>query len=174
MQKLKFSVIFICTILMLTGCGLRKEASDAKKDVLSKTNAGIFSPNSAKQVTDKLKVKLGLKDLVELDLEDISIHYGFNSTYLDDFSAYTSKTEGCADEIAVFKINNDDNRQSAVNSIMEKVELKANSFKEINIKEFNKFDANSVSVHGSYIVILICASPEVAYQILDEFYIQPN
>ena len=170
MQKFKISVIILTVFFILSGCSAKKDASRTQAEDEVITHAGVFSPKSSQQVTSYLKQELKLTNMISLDIEDISVHYGFNSNYIDDFSAYASKTESCADEIAVFKIKNSDERQTVIDALMEKVKQKSLSYKDLNTKEFDKFSPNSVSLHGDYIVVLICASPDLGYQLLDEFY----
>lgn len=169
MRKLNLAVMVLAVVVLFTGCNLKENSDKANEGT---THAGDFDPESAKQVSDTLIKELPLSNMIDLDAQDISIHYGVDTKTLDDFSAYASVTEGCADEIAVFKIKNKKNRQVVIDALMEKVKLKSESYKELNVKEFEKFSANSVSLHGDYVVVAICSSPANAFQILDMFYKQ--
>jgi len=168
MRKLNLSIIVLAVVILFVGCGIKKDAKDLSA---AKIHEGKFEPESSKQVSTTLIKELNLENMIELDIEDISVHYGFNSDYLDDFSAFASKTEGCADEIAVFKILDSKERQVIIDALMEKVKLKSESFKNLNAKEYNKIDANSVSLHGDYIIVIICASPQTAFNIINDFYL---
>ncbi len=167
MHKLNLAVIAIAVVVLFTGCNLKESPDNAD---IKTTHTGDFDPESAKQVSDTLIKELNLGNMLDLDVQDVSIHYGIDPKILDDFSAHASATEGCADEIAVFKISSRKNRQVVIDALMEKVKLKSESYKELNVKEFEKFSSNSVSLHGDYIVVAICSSPANAFQILDTFY----
>jgi hypothetical protein len=134
------------------------------------THTGIFTANSAKSVSVELLNELNMDNMIELDLEDISVHYGFNPNFLDDFSVYTSSQEGNANEIAIFVIENENNRQQAFDAIVDKLRFKSQAFSEINIKEYDKFSSNTVTVNDSYIIVAVSSFPEKVYNILDNFY----
>lgn len=164
-------VLILSVVLLFTNCSLKKDSAETKSTEIKRSFTGRFEPESCEAVTNSLKSDLSISNLIELEIEDISVHYGFSSAYLDDFSAYSSKTDGCADEIAVFKINKDNERQTAIDALMEKTKLKSQSYKDLNSKEYAKFGANAVSLHGNYIVVLICSSPDSAYNLLNEYYV---
>ncbi len=167
MHKLNFTIIVLTFVVLFSGCNFKKGAT---KQIEESTHTGEFEPESAKQVSDTLINELQLNNMIKLDIEDVSIHYGIEPDYLDDFSAYASMAEGCADEIAVFKISSKKKRQVVIDALMEKMKLKSESYKELNVKEYEKFSANSVSIHGDFIVVTVCSSPTTAFQVLDEFY----
>lgn len=174
MRIFRYSFIFLFLLVgavFLSSCSAKKDVAKNESAETSNSFTGKFEPESSSSVTNNLKNELNLINMIKLEKEDISVHYGFNIDFLDDFSAYASKTEGCADELAVFKITDSGERQVAIDAIMEKIRLKSQSYKELNTKEYAKFGANSVSLHGNYIVVLICASPDNAYNLLNKFYV---
>lgn len=167
MRKLSLLFIVLAVVISLVGCSVKKDSKDLSTANFS---SGKFEPESSKQVTSTLIKELKLENMIEIDIEDISVHYGFDSDYFNDFSAFASKTEGCADEIAAFKILDNKKRQVFIDALMEKAKLKSESYKNLNANEHKKFNANSVSLHGDYVIITICASPETAFQIINDFY----
>ena len=168
MRKLNLLLIVLAVVVSLVGCSVKKDSKELSTD---KFSSGKFEPESSKKVTSALIKELKLENMIELDIEDISVHYGFNSDYFNDFSAFASKTEGCADEIATFKITDSKKRQVFIDALMEKAKLKSESYKNLNANEHKKFNANSVSLHGDYVIIVICASPETAFQVINDFYL---
>ena len=166
MRIFKFVPLVILILALFVGCSSSKEQQ--KENVLE--HAGTFKTNSCQEVTEKLIKELKLEDMMLLESDDISKHYGFDISYLDDYSAYSSKLEGSADEVAVFKIDDKKQRQETIDKLMNKIKDKKTYFDKVNKKESEKFSMNPVSLHGNYIVVIICNTPEKANAVLDEFY----
>lgn len=165
MINVKSAKIFILllSLILLVSCNSTKSVSDSNE------TSSAFTAKSAKDVTKALIDGLSLKDMVKLDSGDISSHYGFDVNLVDDFSAYSCSVEGCADEIAAFKVSKEDDNQKVLTAVREKVELKSDSYKKLNATEYKKFEGNTVNTYGDYIIVTICQSSDSAVQILDKF-----
>lgn len=171
-MRIRFTKMLIYILVIsftFAGCSYSKppEKSQTTNHV---QHTGQFKPSSCEKVAKELITQLDLNNMINLNKEDISKHYGFDTECLEDFSAYSSSQEGNADEIAVFLIKDDKARKKTHQIIIDKIKEKSSYYSQMNQKENKKITAESVCEQNGYIIVTVCHSQDLVFDVLDSFY----
>lgn len=162
MKKIFSAAAFkLCLIILITSAFSACRQADIHPEI------------SARDITSELVDYLGLKNMTELNREQIALHYSIDVPFLEDESVYISTQNNNADEIAVFKLNaasdtKASNYSAVTAAATERISQKLRSFEQLNPAEFEKVGNSKILTHNHgdsvYIALVICENSGSAYK----------
>lgn len=154
MKRVVKMLVPLCLALMvvLSSCGENMAYFNAAPD----------------QITSSVIRSLNIKNMTELNSEQIALRYPIDMTVLEDESVYISSINNNADEVAVFKLREHVKVAPVMSAVNDRVKQKLSSFERLNPTEYEKVKNAIAENIGSYIVVIICEDSEKAKETLND------
>ena len=130
----------------------------------------IISATSSEQIAERILSETSLGSVVKLQNEQVSNYYGVPVAIVENAAVYKSSSALSADEIAVFRVNNEAEKNIAASAVDGRLSDCRSSYSTLSSDENKKIDNCLVEVSGDYVIMVICSDPDKASKAISEFY----
>lgn len=155
MKKSKIIRKILCAVLAVSVVFVFAACSSGNKDV--------DTAAMAQELSEKLKFD---DDLQKTDGEAVKVLYGID--YAEEAQLYIG-SGATAEEIAVFKLKDDNDANKAVEDVKKRVENQKNAFENYVPAEVDRLNSAIIRKNGNYVVFCV-TSDDSADSIINSYF----
>lgn len=141
MKKLLSVVLAVLSIsAVLCSCGEAEQKNPATKDV-----------------AEAIKASTSFTELIELNNDNIGRrYYGIDLESIEEYCVMSCSSGALADEIAVFKMKEQDDVEDMLETVRERKQDLYDSFVDYVPEEVGKIENATIGSNGKYVYFIVC------------------
>ncbi|WP_084145896.1 DUF4358 domain-containing protein [Anaerovorax odorimutans] len=152
----KIITVIMIFVLSLSACSADKNTTD--------------SENIEKTLPQELLDSIDFEDQLEnVDMKVIETMYGINEDQISSYNVLMS-TGATAEEIAVFGINNKDDKEKVIDALKMRVEDQKSIMESYKPKEMDKLNKAIIESNDNYVILCITGDEDNAQKIIGKYF----
>lgn len=174
-KKIKFILLLSVVLTLMCGC---QNAVSPKDETGNNSDGGEVSQDGAlsdeekpidyKALADELKGIIKDDTMTEMDSKLLSATYGIDTEKIEDLKVYLS-SGSTANEVAVFSCKDENDVQSVIGILEDRVKTRKASYKDYNAEEAKKLENAIIGSKGRVAILVVAEDVEGAKEILNKY-----